>query len=58
MMQVQIVEELDLVIILLEKESAGFAVAGLLLVDIFFLEVNLEKELLEVKLKKELLETK
>mmetsp|Transcript_8806 Transcript_8806/g.14395 ORF Transcript_8806/g.14395 Transcript_8806/m.14395 type:complete len:90 (-) Transcript_8806:1107-1376(-) len=56
-MQVEIVEEF-LVSILLEKESAEFAVAGLLLLleDGFSLEAN--KFCLEAKLEKELSETK
>ena len=47
-MQVEIFEEF-LVAILLEKELLDFVVTGLLLVEKFFLESKLEKELSETK---------
>ena len=48
-MQVEIVEVLAFMSVLLEKESAEFAMARLFLVDKFFLEAKLKKELSETK---------
>ena len=47
-MQVEIVEEF-LMSILLEKELLEFVVAGLMMVEKFFLEAKLENELSETK---------
>ena len=47
-MQVEIVEKF-LMLILLEKELLEFVVAGLMMVEKFFLEAKLENELSETK---------